>query len=219
VIGALTVQSTEQEAFNEDTITVFQTMADQIAIALDNAQLIERTQAALESERRAYGELSQQAWTELLSTQPDLGILVSRTHEVKNLENEWTPEMIEASQRGEVVRSDNRTLAVPIVLRDQVLGVVRLRKNEGEPDWTNTEIDFMNTLVDQFENALESARLFSNTQRRAAFERITRETATRMRETLEIEAVLRSATTELRKSLNLGEVEIRFGSNPVKSGD
>jgi GAF domain-containing protein/CheY-like chemotaxis protein len=53
-IGALTVQSTEQSAFSEDDITVLQTMADQLAIAINNAELYEQNQRLLEQvERRA----------------------------------------------------------------------------------------------------------------------------------------------------------------------
>ncbi len=39
-IGALTVQSTEEHAFSEDDITALQTMADQLAIAINNARLL-----------------------------------------------------------------------------------------------------------------------------------------------------------------------------------
>lgn len=49
-IGALTVQSTEEAAFSEDDITALQTMADQLAIAINNARLLhdlEEAHAAL----------------------------------------------------------------------------------------------------------------------------------------------------------------------------
>ena len=39
VLGALTVQSNETSAFDQDTITALQTMADQVAIGLENARL------------------------------------------------------------------------------------------------------------------------------------------------------------------------------------
>ena len=47
VLGALTVQDTQPGAFDRDTIAVLQTMADQVAVALDNARHVER----LESEK------------------------------------------------------------------------------------------------------------------------------------------------------------------------
>jgi GAF domain-containing protein len=46
-IGALTIQSTQEAAFNQESIAVFQAMADQLANAVENARLFERTQAVL----------------------------------------------------------------------------------------------------------------------------------------------------------------------------
>lgn len=47
VMGALTIQSTEANAFSQEDVAVLQTMADQIATSIANAQLFERTQTAL----------------------------------------------------------------------------------------------------------------------------------------------------------------------------
>ncbi len=52
-IGVLTVQSVEEEAFSQWDTPVFQTMADQIAIALDNAWLFEETDAARTAAKEA----------------------------------------------------------------------------------------------------------------------------------------------------------------------
>lgn len=46
VIGALTVQSTERSAFSEEDVTMLQTMADQLANAIDNARLFESVASA-----------------------------------------------------------------------------------------------------------------------------------------------------------------------------
>jgi signal transduction histidine kinase/CheY-like chemotaxis protein len=47
VMGALDVQSTQINAFSEDDVTVLQTLADQIAVALDNARSFEVAQKAV----------------------------------------------------------------------------------------------------------------------------------------------------------------------------
>jgi putative methionine-R-sulfoxide reductase with GAF domain len=62
IIGALDVQSTKPGAFGAEDTAVLQTLADQIAMAINNAQLFRQAQESLEAERRAYGELSQRAW-------------------------------------------------------------------------------------------------------------------------------------------------------------
>ncbi len=54
LLGALTVQSTEERAFSEDDITTLQSLADQLAVALHNAQLHRENRALLrEANRRA----------------------------------------------------------------------------------------------------------------------------------------------------------------------
>jgi signal transduction histidine kinase len=46
VIGALTVQSVEEAAFSDEDVSSLQSMADQLAIALDNARLLRELEAA-----------------------------------------------------------------------------------------------------------------------------------------------------------------------------
>jgi GAF domain-containing protein/ActR/RegA family two-component response regulator len=62
VVGALTVQSTEGGAFSDEDITALQTMADQLANAIANAQqfeLIERVRAETDKRVRELGCLNQ----------------------------------------------------------------------------------------------------------------------------------------------------------------
>jgi GAF domain-containing protein len=54
VIGALTVQSVERRAFSDEDITLLQTMADQLANAIENANLFSQTQAALAETEKLY---------------------------------------------------------------------------------------------------------------------------------------------------------------------
>jgi GAF domain-containing protein len=51
VIGAVTIQSTRPAAFSEEDITVLQTMADQVANAIENARLFEGAQRLTQRER------------------------------------------------------------------------------------------------------------------------------------------------------------------------
>ncbi len=46
VIGAVTVQSTEEAAFTDEDITTLQSMVDQLAIAIDNARLLKDLESA-----------------------------------------------------------------------------------------------------------------------------------------------------------------------------
>ncbi|GJM40817.1 MAG: hypothetical protein DHS20C20_10990 [Ardenticatenaceae bacterium] len=54
IIGALTVQSKQRSAFSNETITVLQSMADQLAIAIANADLFAQTEQNLAETNRLY---------------------------------------------------------------------------------------------------------------------------------------------------------------------
>ena len=75
LLGALDIQSRKDAAFDDDSILVLQVLANQVAIAINNAMLFTQSQNALETTQRAYGEISRQAWREFLSMQPDINYI------------------------------------------------------------------------------------------------------------------------------------------------
>jgi len=217
VLGALTVQSDKKGAFDEETITILQTMADQVAVAIDNARLLAETETALEAERRAYRQLSRQAWLELTREQANLDYLCNPAG-VRHTRGEWAPEMVEARRTGQIVRDDGMTVVIPVKMRDQVIGAVRMRKSDGDRPWTAEEEALMETLVERLGTALESARLYRDIQRRAAREQVASRISARMRETLDLEDVLRTTTEEIGRSLDLHDVTIRLTTGDGDEG-
>jgi GAF domain-containing protein len=223
----LTVQSDRPAAFDQNTIAVWQMMADQFAVTLDNAQLLVARQEALEAERRAYGEVSRQAWIERLRTRADWGY----DYERKSLtpaHGGWSSEMQKVAQTGQKVLAmahdaegsgdGAAVLALPLRVRDSVVGVLSFRKAEADRAWATEEMELLETLIAQLGVALESARLYEDTQSRAARERLIGEVATRMRESLEMETLLRTAASEMRQALNLDDLVIRLAT-PGTNGD
>jgi GAF domain-containing protein len=203
VIGALTVQDSQPGAFNQDTIAVLQTMADQVAVALDNARLFTESQAALEASRRAYGELSRQAWADMLRTHPEWGYTYAH-HSITPAEGAWRPEMLKAVQAVQSVQDHNGKgpkLAVPLKVRSQVVGVLNFEKGEADGVWTPEEIGLLETLVDQLGQALESSRLYLDSQRRAARERLTREITEELRRATSAESIVQTAVDSLFRVL------------------
>lgn len=216
VLGALSVQDTQPHAFDETAIAALQAMADQVAVALDNARLFDESQAALEAERRAYGELSRDSWAEFLNAQPNLGFRsdpdgVSR---VRDASGWWEREQKDHTvQPIESQAESRRLLSVPIKIRENAIGVVEAFKPHTSGDWSAREMDLVERLTEELSLALESARLFRDAQRRAAREQLIGEASSRMRETLDIETVLRTAVDELYQKLGLDEVTICLSSD------
>ena len=67
VVGAMTVQSVETGAFPEETIAVLQAMADQVAVAVENARLFAQTQQALARAQQVQARYEGEAWARYLS--------------------------------------------------------------------------------------------------------------------------------------------------------
>jgi GAF domain-containing protein len=208
VIGALDVQSIEPAAFGEEDVAVLQTLADQVAVAISNARLFQQAQESLEAERRAYGEWGRQAWANMVHARPGLGYRY-REGEVSKIEQDKGVEAETSSTR-------LPPLALPVAYRNQAFGTIVAHKPVGAGAWTEEEVTLLRTLVDQLGVTLESARLFQDTQRRAAHDRILGEVATHMRETLDMDVVLQTAVREIGEALGITEVQIRMGGSRLR---
>ncbi|NIV38247.1 MAG: GAF domain-containing protein, partial [Anaerolineae bacterium] len=161
VVGALTVQHTQPGAFDPDTLAVLQTMADQVAVALDNARLYTESQEALEATRRAFGQMSREAWRQLLRPRQEWGYRYAH-RTVSPVEGERSPAMLRAERAEQTVQWEGQpgmSLAIPLRLRDQIVGVLGFRKGEGER-WSDEETDLLEAFAARLETALEGARLY-----------------------------------------------------------
>jgi signal transduction histidine kinase len=84
-IGALTVQSAKEHAFSADDVDVLQTMVDQIAVAIENARLLEaerRRGAELEALRQASLHV-----TSILELQPVLDAIIEHALKLVSADN------------------------------------------------------------------------------------------------------------------------------------
>lgn len=230
VLGAISAQSDQPGTFDPDTVAALQTMADQVAIALENARLYTESQQALEATRRAYAQYSQEAWSRLLGSRPEWGY--SFVHQtVLPSQGDWQPEMVEAVQTGHaVVRSTDPVggepleaarpgdgagglaLALPLRVRDDVIGVLSFYKDAKDGAWRAEEAELLQRLVEQLGAALESAQLFQETQRRAAREQAIRQVTEQMHRSVDIEAILQSTVVELAKALGVPRAYVRLGT-------
>ncbi len=222
VIGAISVQSTQVDAFDQDSLAVLQTMADQLAIAIENAQLYAQSQHALEAERRAYMLSTESEWRDWLRLRAGMSVRSDSQGAITDAlpsGSVWYPEMQQAYQERQIVQAGER-LALPITVRGAVIGVINLTKRSrataGDPNntiWTNEEVTFLETIAEQLGVALDSARLYAETRQRAEQDRMVDEITSRMRATLDLRSVLETAAREMRDALGLAEVEVRLAGS------
>ncbi len=220
IIGALDVQSVEAGAFSQDDVSVLQTLADQVALAISNARLFQQAQDSLEAERRAYGQLSRQAWQELLRIQPHLGYLRD-DRGLSPASGPWQPEAEAALRTGRTVQGSDgsSSLAVPIEVHGKVIGVIDAHKAVGAEEWTPEQVSLLETLSGQLGVALDSARLHQDIQRRAMEDRLLSQITARMRATLDVDAVLQTAVREMGRALGLPRIEVRLATGMSQAGN
>ncbi|MBN1934461.1 MAG: GAF domain-containing protein [Anaerolineae bacterium] len=217
VAGVLDVQSAQVDAFTDQDVQVLQALADQVAIALSNAQLLEQVRQAIAAERQMYGAQTGEAWQRLTGARQALGFY--STEQATILAGDlWQPEMKAALQTGGTIQDthDARRLAVPVKVRNEVIGVIDFAKPGEGSVWTAEEITLVESLTEQLGVALESARLYQDTQRTAARERVIGEVSGRIRETLDMETMLRTAAEQMRQALDLEDLVVRLASPDAK---
>ncbi len=213
VIGVLDVKSDRPHGISPQEAALVETLAAQVAVAVHNAQLFQQAQEGLEAERRAYGQLTRESWRELLHQQ-GLGYLARAGLTRPVPDTAWSSTLLTAVRTGQQqVTEDGRTVAVPVTIRGQRVGGLRLRKSEAMP-WSEEELALVSTLVEQFIQSVERARLYQDTQLRATQERVVGDIASQMRSSLDVETVMQTAVRELRRLLVLDEVELRVGADP-----
>jgi PAS domain S-box-containing protein len=116
----------------------------------------------------------------------------------------------------EAVRFDNPYLpetrsemALPLIARGQAVGAMTVQSEE-QAAFGDEDIAVLQTMADQVANAIENARLLDETQRSADRERLVGEITARMRETLDVDTVLKTAIREMGDTLGLAKVEVRL---------
>ena len=211
LVGALDLHSTESDVLTDQMIEVMRLLADQIAIAIESAQLFTQSQEALAAELRAYGTVSREAWQDMVRAEAAAGgglrFLSDAPGVIRPASGERPAIMQQARQAGRVVREANSTLAIPIQIREGVsIGALRLNK----PVWGADEVALVETLTEQLGAALESARLYQETQRREARERITREITEDIRRSVETEVILKAVVSNLGEALGVPRTYVRL---------
>ena len=152
VIAVLDVQSAQMAAFDESDIAVLQGMADQVAVALENARLFHQTQAALKEIEAANRLLAREGWQAYLEQKT--------TRRAEFL-------AVSGPVQGPLQHKDapqTEPLTMPLELRGQSLGRLTLRR-EGSRAWSEDETRLIQAIALQTVLAADNARLIEETQR------------------------------------------------------
>jgi len=228
VIGAMTIQDTRPGAFTQEDITTLQTMADQLANAIENARLLRRMEQGMHELELATGQLTRESWRSFLENYRHAFGYRYRLIDVEPA-TDLSPEAQAALQQRETVATivapataaefaeetgqAQGALSVPIRVRNEVLGVLNLRFDDarGPPE----AIALVEQIAARLGAALESVRLLEESRRTVIREQLTGELSTQMRASLDIDQVLQNAVREMVSTLNFARVEVRLSGEPL----
>jgi GAF domain-containing protein/HAMP domain-containing protein len=208
IIGALDVQSTVPNAFTEQDVSTLSLLADQIAIAIDNVRLLKEAQNALEESRAVVREYLADAWQKK-STSEILGYYQTLTGGQVITGGKDETEI-------DIPVDGENMLTMPIKLRDQVIGTLNIRPNNNKA-WTADEVNIAQAVSERLGLALDNARLFEETTRRAEREHLVSEITTKIRSTTDPQEMVKTAVEELKRALGVNRIEIAPQKNASSS--
>ena len=199
-IGVLDIQSEQAGAFTEEDTKVLSTLADQIAVAIENARLFAQSRETLEELERTFQQYIRSEWQRFIEVSNVKGYVAYQTG--------VQPIKVPLQNDDKPAKSDT-VFPVPVKLRGVIVGHVNVDLGKPVSDYTGDELDIINAAVERFTLALENARLLETTSRRARRERLVSEITTKIRSTNNPNEMVKTAMEELKKVLGASKVELQ----------
>jgi GAF domain-containing protein/HAMP domain-containing protein len=219
IIGALDVQSKQPDVFTEDLINVLQTLADQIAIAIQNARLYEESLRRVSEIEESNRQSTLRAWQEYMRDQR----LTQLAAEAGVTTDTNASELRRAAlAQGDLVVgsiTDRQTIpiALPIRLRGQTLGAVEWELPA--VGFGEDKLELARDLANRLALSLDNARLFQESRRATERERLVNTIATKLTAQTNIDTILQTAVREVGQALRAPQVSIRLNTQqPAANG-
>ncbi len=218
VTGGMSVQSAEPLAFDEAHVAVMQTVADQVAVAIDNAHLFAETEAALEEAEATYQRYVRQAWTQYAPTIPSTHY-ETRRRGATLLGDQVLPEIQQALERQGAValtgdgegQTTHSALVAPITLHGgEIIGALGVHDDEGTRQWTRDDVALIEAITERMGLAAENLRLFDQTRRRAAREQLAHEITGKMRSAIDLDNLLQITIREMSNVLDTSSAFVQL---------
>lgn len=186
-LGAMTIQSVEENAFDEDDILILSGIAGSLAAALENASLDRRLQETYDEVRVLNRSYLQKAWAG-----------AERLNLSYTFENPASGKPKTGSTRH----------TFPLVLREHIIGEMTVESDQEDLSAEDTAL--IEAIITQTAIALESARLLEETQQRAFEEQKLNDLSEQFSQAVHINDILRIAVKELSELPSAAEVSIHL---------
>ncbi len=189
VLGALSIQSSEPNAFTQDDILVLQGIADNLATALENSELQVQARQAIDEIRILNRSYVQTVWETAIQQHGQL-------------EAQYHP------ARAKRKKHLSKSVTIPLIVRDNPIGEIEV-EIPGE-EISEEDAEFINALAVQTALAVENARLLEETQRNAQQEQQLNEMTALFSRAVSVEEILKTAISEIGRIPGISEISIRL---------
>jgi GAF domain-containing protein/HAMP domain-containing protein len=224
-IGALDIQAEVESAFSEQDIKVFQLLADQLAAAIENAELVQQVEKTYAELDNAYRLQTQNVWKTTISEQEHPAYEYDGI-QARPVPRQLPKHLLGQLERGEPIfykeegRNDSReknVLMVPLMVLNQVIGVIGLERENPNHAWTDEEISIAQAAANRAGITLENARLLEESQRRALKERTIFAATERIGSAMNVANILHTTAEEIERILGSAEVILQFNNDNATS--
>lgn len=247
VVGVLDVQENQIAGLDEGDAALLRSLANHVAVAINNARLFEEVQTALAEARELQRRYIEQAWSKESVAQRSSGrvqfslgesttlneFILAKAREQAMKQKE--PAVIAIDEPEQPVEAENTVraaapsnsldsgkysvLVAPISLGESTIGNLQLHDVDPNRAWTENDLALISAVIDQVAQTAENLRLLNETQERASRERLIGQVSDKLRRAPDMQALMKIATSEIARVLNPRRAFIRFDTQTLSEGN
>lgn len=225
-VGVLDVHSAERGGLPLGDIQALQVVANLLATAIHNAALFEEQRRIVQENQRLYIEaesrlrdinrlnrrLTRESWQRFTAEQgAGTGIVMQRNQSQRT--SEWSELQNRARESRKPVfdnQNGRHTVAVPIILRSQVIGAIEL---EPDPDINEADArEIARAVSERLAVSLDNARLFEESRETTLYEQQVNRIVSSYQNVNSVERLLQVTLEELGESLGATGGAIRLST-------
>ena len=220
-IGALDIQTKAFNAFSERDIQTLQLLADQLSAAIERTQLAQQMEATKLELMKVNRQQTQRAWKSPISKR-EFSAYEYDGLQVNAVQHNLPLELLKKLENGKPIivkqptdlqtNARQNTLLIPLMLLNQVIGVIGLEQENPDHIWTDEEIAIALAAANRAALSLENSRLLEDSQKRASREHAISNISAKIGAGVEIETIIKTAISELGNQISGAQVTIEMGS-------
>ena len=221
LVGVLDIQDNETEGLDESDVSTLRLLANQVAIAIRNAQQFAEVEESLKRAQAAQDRYLGQAWASSQLEQQEAEYIYKRSDSVdlsEELLASMEAKVFDQAQASVEILDDETTpksLLAPVSIGNKTIGVLQAYNTDhADPEqlWNEDDLALVEAVLDQVAQTAENLRLFEETQERASREQLITQVTNKMRRAHNIEALMNITASEIKDALGIARTFIHLGN-------